>query len=323
MLSIILPIFNMEEHLNQCIDSILNQTCKDYELILVDDGSIDKSAQICDEYAEKDNRVIVIHKENGGLSDARNTGVKVAKGEYIFFIDSDDFLDDNKALEKIVNRLKKSNVDVLNFGFKKYYSNEDKGYNYFKIDKNMSIEYCREEKGFEFLIKNSLYIASAWNKVIKRELFEKNDLSFKKGIYSEDIDWCARLLIVAKKFDFINESFYCYRQREGSISKSISNKNLKDLKDAIVICYDMSEDLQGDFKNDFLSYVAYQYATFLVCQAKVKLDQENKTYIDKMRKYSFLLKYSNNKKVRILYILNSVLRYKNLCRIMRLFYRVK
>ncbi len=323
MLSIILPIFNMEKHLNQCVDSILNQTYKDYELILVDDGSTDKSSQMCDEYAEQDNRVIVIHKENGGLSDARNTGVKVAKGEYIFFIDSDDFLDDNKALEKIVNRLKKSNADVLNFGFKKYYANEDKEYNYFKIDKNMPIEYCKDEKGFEFLMQNSLYIASAWNKVIRRQLFEKSDLSFKKGIYSEDIDWCARLLIVAKKFDFINESFYCYRQREGSISKSISNKNLKDLKDAIVICYDMSENLQGDFKNYYLSYVAYQYATFLVCQAKVKLDKENKTYIDQMREYSFLLKYSNNKKVRILYILHRVLRYKNLCRLMRIFYGVK
>lgn len=323
MLSIILPIFNMEEHLNQCVYSILNQTYKDYELILVDDGSIDKSAQMCDEYAEQDNRVIVIHKENGGLSDARNTGVKVAKGEYIFFIDSDDFLDDNQALEKIVNRLKNSKADVLNFGFKKYYANEDKGYNYFKIDKNMPIEYYKHEKGFEFLIQNSLYIASAWNKVVKRELFEKNNLSFKKGIYSEDIDWCARLLIVAKKFDFINESFYCYRQREGSISKSISNKNLNDLKDAIVTCYDMSNDLHDSFKNYYLSYVAYQYATFLVCQAKVKLDQENKIYIDQMRKYSFLLKYSNNKKVRILYILNRLLGYKNLCRIMRILYGVK
>lgn len=323
MLSIIIPIFNAEKYLEKCIDSILEQRYTEYELILVDDGSIDKSAQMCDEYADKDNRVIVIHKENGGLSDARNTGVKVAKGEYIFFIDSDDFLDDNKALEKIVNRLKKSNADVLNFGFKKYYANEDKEYNYFKIDKNMPIEYCKDEKGFEFLMQNSLYIASAWNKVIRRQLFEKSDLSFKKGIYSEDIDWCARLLIVAKKFDFINESFYCYRQREGSISKSISNKNLKDLKDAIVICYDMSKDLQGDFKNDYLSYVAYQYATFLVCQAKVKLNQENKTYIDQMRKYSFLLKYSNNKKVRILYILHRVLRYKNLCRLMRIFYGVK
>ena len=323
MLSIIIPIFNAEKYLEKCIDSILEQRYTEYELILVDDGSIDKSAQMCDEYADKDNRVIVIHKENGGLSDARNTGVKVTKGEYIFFIDSDDFLDDNKALEKIVNRLKKSNADVLNFGFKKYYANEDKEYNYFKIDKNMPIEYCKDEKGFEFLMQNSLYIASAWNKVIRRQLFEKSDLSFKKGIYSEDIDWCARLLIVAKKFDFINESFYCYRQREGSISKSISNKNLKDLKDAIVICYDMSKDLQGDFKNDYLSYVAYQYATFLVCQAKVKLNQENKTYIDQMRKYSFLLKYSNNKKVRILYILHRVLRYKNLCRLMRIFYGVK
>ena len=323
MLSIIIPIFNAEKYLEKCIDSILEQRYTEYELILVDDGSIDKSAQMCDEYADKDNRVIVIHKENGGLSDARNTGVKVTKGEYIFFIDSDDFLDDNKALEKIVNRLKKSNADVLNFGFKKYYANEDKEYNYFKIDKNMPIEYCKDEKGFEFLMQNSLYIASAWNKVIRRQLFEKSDLSFKKGIYSEDIDWCARLLIVAKKFDFINESFYCYRQREGSISKSISNKNLKDLKDAIVICYDMSKDLQGDFKNDYLSYVAYQYATFLVCQAKVKLNQENKTYIDQMRKYSFLLKYSNKKKVRILYILHRVLRYKNMCRLMRIFYGVK
>lgn len=323
MLSIIIPIFNLEKYLNQCIDSVLSQTYTEYELILVDDGSIDRSSEICDEYAEKDNRIRVIHKKNGGASSARNLGIKEAKKEYIFFIDGDDFLDDNRALEIIINRLKESSADVLNFGFKKYYSDENKENKYFSIENSMPIDYCKEEKGFEFLAENSLYIASSWNKVIKRDLFEKYDLLFRESVYPEDIDWCARLAIVAKKFDFINESFYCYRQRENSISKNISTKNLNNLKNAIISCYDMSKDLKEPFKDYYLNYVAYQYATFLVCQSKVENNEENNQIIDSMFEYLFLLNYNNNSKVKILYFLSKIFGYKNLCRLVKLIYSIK
>ena len=322
MLSIIIPIFNAEKFLKKCIDSILEQTYTEYELILVDDGSTDSSGNICDKYAENNQCIKVIHQVNSGAAAARNAGIKVAKNDYIFFIDSDDFIDKKNAFNIIHERLKQTKAGVLNFNFKKYYDVR-KQKRYFNIDENMPLEYLVNKKEFEFLYKNDLYIASPWNKVVKREIFNKYDLKFVEGIYSEDIEWCARLAIYAQSFDFINEDFYCYRQIPTSVSKSISNKNLKDLKDSIVLCYKKSKELNTGFKIFYLNYVAYQYATFFVCQAKVKLDQENKIYIDQMKKYLFLLRYGKQKKVKALYILSKIIGYKNLCRLMRIFYGVK
>ena len=114
--SVIIPIYKVEKYLNRCIDSVLNQSYKDLEVILVDDGSPDKCPEICDEYAKKDKRVKVIHKENGGASDARNYGIKAASGEYLMFLDSDDYWEGTECLKNIVEKLKKNKVDVLVHG---------------------------------------------------------------------------------------------------------------------------------------------------------------------------------------------------------------
>lgn len=322
MLSIIIPIFNADKYLKECIDSILKQTYINYEVILVDDGSTDSSGDICDKYAENNKHIKVIHQTNSGAAVARNVGLEAAKNDYIFFIDGDDFIDNKDAFKIICDRLKETKVDVLNFNFKKYYS-KNKKERYFDIDKSMPLKSLNNKNGFKFLSDNGLYIASPWNKVIRRELFNKYNLNFIEGIYSEDIEWCARLAIYAKSFDFINEDFYCYRQISTSVSKNISNKNLKDLKDSIVLCYEKSKGLNENFKTCYLNYVAYQYATFFMCQANVKLDKHNKLYVDEMRKYSFLLDYSDNKKVKILKFLNRIMGYKNLCRFIRILYIVK
>lgn len=320
--SIIIPVYNIEQYLSNCIESILKQSFKEYELILINDGSTDSSGDICDKYAKNNKCIKVIHQANGGAAVARNAGIKVAKNDYIFFIDSDDFIDNKNAFNIIHERLKQTKAEVLNFNFKKYYDVR-KQERYFNIDENMPLEYLVNKREFEFLYKNDLYIAAPWNKVIKREMFNKYDLKFVEGIYSEDIEWCARLAIYAQSFDFIKEDFYCYRQIPTSVSKSISNKNLKDLKDSIVLCYEKSKELNTSFKKFYLNYVSYQYATFFVCQAKVKLDKKNKLYIDQMKKYLFLLSYGKQKKVKVLYILSKIIGYKNLCRLMRIFYGVK
>ena len=236
-LSIIIPVYNMEKYLEQCMESILNQTYKGYEIILVDDGSTDSSSKICDNYVEKYDFIKVIHKNNGGAADSRNRGLNIAKGDYILFMDSDDFFNEKYAFEKIVKRLEDTNTDILNFGFKKYFEEKDISQVYFKKEKNnMPVSICKSHESFKYLVQKSLFVSAPWNKVIKRELFSKYSLEFKSGIYSEDIEWCGRLAIVANSFDFINTDFYSYRQRKSSISKNMSDKNIKDLKDSIITC---------------------------------------------------------------------------------------
>lgn len=123
--SIIIPVYKVELYLRQCINSVLNQSYKDFELILVDDGSPDNCPVICDEYASRDIRVKVIHKSNGGLSDARNAGLDIAKGEYVLFLDSDDWWDDVLALEKINLKIKDTDADLIIIGMKKFFSKKN------------------------------------------------------------------------------------------------------------------------------------------------------------------------------------------------------
>ena len=124
--SVIVPVYGVEKYIDQCVQSLLIQTYKNYELILVDDGSPDNCGQICDQYAEKDNRIRVVHKKNGGLSSARNAGLDIAKGEYVIFLDSDDFWDDAEALSGINRNLSESKADVLIFPAKRYYEESGK-----------------------------------------------------------------------------------------------------------------------------------------------------------------------------------------------------
>ncbi|MDO5139724.1 MAG: glycosyltransferase family 2 protein, partial [Oscillospiraceae bacterium] len=215
-ISVIVPVYKVEKYLCQCLDGILNQTYQNLEVILVDDGSPDRCPQICDEYAAKDSRVIVIHKTNGGLSDARNYGVEAATGEYGIFIDSDDYWYDQGALDYLVTRIEKSKPDILSFPY--LYDDEGSGRKSVKLGNNcnMPLLLSSKEEQLEFLILRGLYIASACNKMIKIQLLKNNP--FERGKVAEDILWCAKLLCEAESFDYVNYCFYCYRQIIDSIS---------------------------------------------------------------------------------------------------------
>ena len=168
---------------------------------------------------------------------------------------------------------------------------------------------------------NNLYIASACNKLIKKSLFEDGDLYFVKGIYSEDIDWCLRLLIKAESVDFICDNFYCYRQRSGSITHTINDKKCHDLTNNILKCFSLvnkSESLQ----DVLYKYVAYQYGTFFITQAVAENYQSE--CINELSKYKWVLKYhSNNKKLIILNIMVTLFGYKLSCKIIRFFIRLR
>lgn len=318
-ISVIVPIYNVADYIKQCVNSVMEQTYKNLEILLVDDGSLDKCPYICDQYQKQDSRIKVIHKTNGGLSDARNCGIQMATGDYVMFLDGDDYWDDPNALERLSKRIGESDVDVLNFSYKKCFEDTGKKISYIQNVADMPLEYCTKEQQLNYMMNHSLYIASACNKLIRRSLLDDTML-FVKGVYSEDIDWGARLLLVAESFDFVCENFYCYRQRKDSIRHTINNKKCIDLKNNIIKCIELGKKADLKWKKNFFQYAAFQYATFFLIQAQAENPQ--KECIEELSSYHKILTYhGNNRKVAYLYYADKIMGTRFLCKLIRLFYR--
>lgn len=320
-ISVIIPVYNVEKYLHECVDSVLAQSYQNFEIILVDDGSSDCSPAICDAYAEKDHRILVIHKENGGQSDARNCGIGHASGDYLVFMDSDDFWDDQEALERLVQRAKKSGADVINYSYKKYYETSGQKVPQFDQVPPMDLKLTKKSEQKEFLCSNFLYIASPCNKMIRRNIFKKG-MMFEKGKSSEDIEWCARLLCVADSMDFVCENFYCYRQREGSITHTIDEKACLDLTENVRKCISLAKRTKGSLRKCLYMYSAYQYGTFFVVQAFAETCP--KSCMEEMKTYRWILKYhGKNKKITGLYYICKVVGFNVLCKAIRLTKKIR
>lgn len=225
-ISVVIPVYKVEKYLDECILSIINQTYKNLEIILVDDGSPDKCGEICDNYSKIDNRIVVIHKENGGLSDARNVGIEIATGNYISFIDSDDYVN-LKYFEILYNNIKKYDADVSICSYLKFYDgenlNNDDNINYYN---NKQIE--KKEALYNLYGKNRQNYVVAWGKLFDISLF--NSLRFPKNKIHEDSFITYKIYINSKKIIYTNNKLYFYRQRENSIMTYISEKRLDDIE---------------------------------------------------------------------------------------------
>ena len=221
LISIIVPVYNVEQYLEKCVDSIINQTYKNLEIILVDDGATDSSGKLCDELAKIDNRIKVYHKENGGLSDARNYGVERATGEYIGFVDSDDYID-AEMYEKLYEAIKKENVDVAECNLKIIYPEREELFteqNYYNV--------CTKQEYLEEYLKIEKIFGSVWTKLISRKIAK--ELLFPKGKLYEDTYYAYDLINVANSFVLIDSPSYNYLMRENSITNSKFNPRIFDL----------------------------------------------------------------------------------------------
>lgn len=298
-ISVIIPVYNVEKYIDQCIESVLIQTYKNIEVVLIDDGSPDNCGKILDEYALKDTRIIVIHNSNGGLSSARNTGIKVATGDYLTFLDSDDYWDDKTAIESLVNQLGEFKSDVISWGYKKFYEEKMIFKEVAMGLKHTTVMNLNKEDALISMIKHNCYIASAWNKLVNRELFEKNDLFFIKDIFSEDIDWCARLAVHANSFDILNNNFYVYRQRDGSITKTINENNIINLENILATCLNfLPSDSSSLMQKSYNAFVAVQYANYLICLNYIKGSECFEKHLQVAQYYQFLLGYGFSMRVR-------------------------
>ena len=310
LISVIVPVYKVEKYLNQCIDSILCQTYEHIEVILIDDGSPDNCGKICEEYATSDNRVKVIHQVNGGLSDARNAGILVCTGDYILFIDSDDYWGTNGFLMKIVELLKENDftVDVITFNCTNYYEAE----NIFRVDNRQLDKTLLHNKSnievLEILIQHDIYIACAWNKCIRTDLIKNNSLFFKKGLLSEDIEWCGRLLKCINSIDILNEPAYVYRKgRKDSITSSVGTKNILDILNTINEALNNAQSIEEEkTRSIYLSFFAFQYITLLISINSIRNKIEKRELFRKISSLSFLLNYNLNKKVRSVQLMSKL-----------------
>ena len=223
-ISLIVPIYNIEECVEECIESILNQTFKDFEVILVDDGSTDNSLNICRKYEKKDTRITVVHKKNGGLSDARNAGIDKACGEYLCFIDGDDFIV-NDTLENMYNLILKNNTQISICNMVRYYGDEDTDIFYKPSEKEIVLE---GNDRFETLEQPSVC-----NKMFKSDLF--NGVRFPYGKYYEDTFVYHELVMKASSVVLTGEDSYYYRCRRGSILDGGYTKKYFDFMEAVYL----------------------------------------------------------------------------------------
>lgn len=208
-ISIIVPIYNVEQYLYDCIESIINQSYQELEIILVDDGSTDSSPQICDNYAVKDSRIKVIHQQNGGLSQARNAGMQIATGDFISFVDSDDLLSIN-FYKTLLTFLKKEDVDIVECGFVRFKDKDE----LMNISHEGFYDEFNANKALELLLKEDLKQV-VWNKLYKIKLVR--NLYFEKGRIHEDEFWTYKIFARANKMIKISHPLYYYRQQDKSI----------------------------------------------------------------------------------------------------------
>ncbi len=222
MISIIVPVYNVEIYIKECLDSILAQTIRDFELILIDDGSTDYSGRICNEYKEKDSRVKVFHKENGGLSSARNKGLDEAKGEYICFIDSDDTIRED-YLEKLYDAITSARSDMAFCDIDAQKLSGELNYNHsFKMTAKESRRWLYDDRTREYVL-----MVVAWNKIYTSRIFE--DIRYPVGRLHEDEFVIGLILSKCSNISFVPEKLYFYRNNESGITSEAKKMNVKHL----------------------------------------------------------------------------------------------
>ena len=268
--SVIVPVYNVFEYIDDCLNSLVNQTLKDIEIIVINDGSSDNSQSIIDSYAKKYSNIKAFKKENGGLSDTRNFGIKHARGEYITFVDGDDYVNSD-MYEKMYAKAKSNDFDIVSCDINYVYPNDNK------------IVYTVPKKDTSNIKKVFIDLyPTVCTKLFKRELFTKTDLLFKTGVWFEDVEFMYRLLPYVNKIGVLHEAYYQYVQRDKSITRTVSDKiyDYVDNFNGLVLYYQKNKLFDKYYKEIEYAYVRYLYATFVRSCLKYDYDKYLKAVDD-------------------------------------------
>jgi glycosyltransferase involved in cell wall biosynthesis len=303
LVTIIIPVYNAEKYIEQCVSSIIDQTYRNIEVVLVNDGSKDNSAFICDELALKDKRITVIHKENGGASDARNAGLKKARGEWVIFEDSDDYWDNPEGLEKLVKYSQGLNysTDFIIFNYSRYFQKENilqKRPDY--SDKLLNSS-DKEDK-IKLLFKNSFIPAPPWGKMLRADFLKERDIDFIKGTTAEDISWFICLLEKCQNFSFTNIRFHVYRKQvPGAITNTFSAQKYQNLFSIVEQeSFRLREKMESEpFSAIILSFLAYEFVILMASCANFR-GANRRERMRELRKLDWLLEFDMVPKVRII-----------------------
>lgn len=294
--SIIMPAYNVEDYISRSIDSVLGQSEKDFELIIVNDGSTDRTKEICDSYSKKDKRIRVIHKKNGGLSDARNEGVKKSKGEYLIFLDSDDYWD--KDLLKELSKTLDNNPDVVRFQIREVTEDNIKT----DYDETGFLNKSGEE-AFDLITKYH-FVENAWAYLIKRDYYLKEKFSFKKGMVHEDYGLTPLIIIKAKIVNSISYIGYNYCIRSNSIMTNKDyEKNKKKVNDMYIQYLDLIKQIDKTNLNKpiFKSFCANSLI-IKICELKGNDYKYYKNKIKEDRVIDNILSDTLSRKIKKLFI---------------------
>ncbi|MBQ7646347.1 MAG: glycosyltransferase [Clostridia bacterium] len=268
MISVIIPVFNVEKYLPRCIESVIGQEYRDLEIILVDDGSTDDSGNICDQYAVNDKRIKVIHKKNGGLPDARNAGIKASSGEFIGLVDSDDYISP-KMYSRLFDVLVSTNADIAECRFIKT-EKED----LFLDDPETVPKKFNTEEALKELINDCVLTQTTVNKLYRRNIMLS--IPFIKGIYNEDEFWTYRVFAECDSLAFIDERLYYYYQRRGSIINSDYNirrlDGLKALYERIGFMEQRFPSLVPAARSSYLGNCFYAYQR--LCSSNIEKQEK-------------------------------------------------
>lgn len=296
--SVIIPVYNVEKYLCQCVDSVINQNLKNIEIILVDDGSPDNCPQICDEYQAKYDYVKVIHKPNGGLSSARNAGIEAATGDYLIFMDSDDWWNPDVDMHEVLDMVaKKPSTEMFLFSSLDYV--EGKGF--FKRAEHEKLPEVRTdtvEHYYQDLLKNGNLEVSAATKFISKDFLTINQLYFKEGIVCEDSEWMLRILRVLKSVEVINQPIYiCRMGRVGSITNTVGKRHLVDMLNIIKSCVAYYEENDGGFNRKEFEFCYCAYLWFCALGLSASLSRSEFIELKPLLKQtSVVCKYSDSPK---------------------------
>lgn len=282
--SIVLPVYNVEEYIEECLESILKQTYHNIEVILIDDGSNDNSGKICDFFAQKDNRIKVIHKKNEGVSEARNIGIKESTGDYITFVDPDDWIVNN-AIEKMVNAIQNTNAEAAFCRFIIDIIPEEMRYLYQPISK-------KEGNGIDavtYMFDSLAYGTMVWNKLFKRDAIFKTDVDYIKFDKSlkcgEDQVWLVSVIKSLVKVCFLPDELYFWRVREGS---AFRNNEISDIKISDIQAQEMTLEML-DERNKYLFSLVFRRTYEKIYQYLVV------AYLNNQKDYYSILKMYEKK----------------------------
>lgn len=314
-ITVVIPVYNTAKYIKKCVESVLNQDYKNIEVILVNDGSSDGSGDICDNYALTEPRVKVINQSNHGAATARNNGINISTGDYVMFLDSDDFWAKN-CLGSIVDELESNqcNTEVLFLRVAKYYSEEEitnfVGYD-FK-------EYNRK-KLLEYLSKQNKIAVSACLKVIKKELFDRGNIYFQNDLLAEDIDWFFNLVSAADLFSTYNGNFYYYRVQNNSASHETSEKRIADYIYILDKWVNYTKfEVDEDDKKHFYYMIGYEYEVLLATFYNFSLEIREKYYTS-LESLFWLLDYRDGTRSRMIKVVKKILNFKITLKLLNLY----